>query len=403
MGSSSELLPGAGGSTLTLSLRRVRRQVAYAMTYEFEDVLAALTGADRVEIDGIERIEHSRRAYRLARLATGSSRAAWRLAPAAPMVTLTRDYDLFFAVFNHPHDLYVLAAIPDWRKRCRLAVCFIVEPMLATLPDYLLELLADFDHVFIGVRHPVDAIARISGRPCSYLPLAADVLRFAPPQAAPPRSWDVCNVGRRSAVTHAALLDLARDKQISYYFDTIASSGADQRQRTFLVQDPAEHRFMHAMLLQRSRYYLAYRARVNEEGYFAEHQEISGRFYEGIAAGAILLGAPPESEAFERQFDWSDAVVPLPYDSPNPRLVLAALDADPERIERIQRENIRQAALRHDWGHRIGVVFAGLGLPPTPAMHHRARKLAAIAELSQPARHAPATVASSANPVSTRQ
>jgi hypothetical protein len=40
------------------------------------------------------------------------------------------------------------------------------------------EQLAEFDHIFLGGCHCVDEVARISGRHCSYLPPAADVLRF---------------------------------------------------------------------------------------------------------------------------------------------------------------------------------------------------------------------------------
>ena len=48
------------------------------------------------------------------------------------------------------------------------------------LPEYLLELLSEFDHIFLGLRHCVDDVSRITGKPCSYLPLGTDVLRFAP-------------------------------------------------------------------------------------------------------------------------------------------------------------------------------------------------------------------------------
>ena len=129
--------------------------------------------------------------------------------------------------------------MPDWRRRCRYAACFLSELWLHRFPRYLLELLAPFDHVFLAVRHPVADLARLLGRPCSYLPLGADVLRFAPYPHAPERAINVCNIGRRSAVTHAALLQLAADRRFFYYYDTVAASGVDLRQRTFRVQDPA--------------------------------------------------------------------------------------------------------------------------------------------------------------------
>ncbi len=279
-----------GGPVLQLSMRRIHDLVAFCAPYEFEDVVAEVTGADRVEAENPDAIERVRRVYKLARFGTRSRRLARALTPALPAPRLTREYDLFFPVFNHPFELFALAAVPEWRARCRKAACFINELWAHELPGYLLELLAEFDHVFIGVRHPVEEVGRLVGRPCTYLPLAADVLRFAPDPGFPERAIDVCNIGRRSAVTHAALLVLARERRIFYYYDTVRASGERGKQMTFSVGNPAEHRLLLASILQRSKYYVANRARVNEPEMTEGKEEISGRFYEGAAAGAVLIG-----------------------------------------------------------------------------------------------------------------
>lgn len=385
------LVPGQGGSVLLLSLRRIADVVAFCLQYEFEDVVAEVTGADRIDAGEREILEQSRRAYKLARFATQSRRLAWACAPRPSTVKLDRDYELFFPVFNHAHELFALATIPDWRRRCRVAACFVNEVWAHALPGYLLELLAEFDHVFLGVRHGVDQVARIIGRPCSYLPLAADVLRFAPYPELPPRAIEVCNIGRRSAVTHQALLGRARVRPILYYYDTIAASGAFGKQRTFRVDDAAEHRLLLASLLKRSRYFFAHRGRVNEPEFTQGQDEISGRFYEGAAAGTVMLGEPPRTEEFQEQFDWSDAVIRIPFDAPDIDRVLDQLDQDPARLARIRRDNVANAALRHDWVHRLRSVFDTLGIPPTGAMLDRERRLqglAALARGAEPGREA---------------
>jgi len=370
---------GRGGDVLLLSMRRLADLVAFCLQYEFEDVIADVTGADRVEAGDRPALERSRRGYKLARFATGSKRLARRCAPRPATVRLERDYELFFPVFNHVHELYALASVPDWRRRCRVAACFVNELWAHLLPGYLLELLSEFDHVFLGVRHSVDEVARIVGRPCSYLPFAADVLRFAPLPGDAARAIDVCNIGRRSPATHDAFLRLAREGRIFYYFDTVAASGAGQKQRTFHVDSHAEHRLLLASLLKRSRYFIANRGRINEPEFTRGQDEISGRFYEGAAAGTIMLGEPPRTAEFERQFDWPGAVIPLPFDSPDVDRILAELDEDPARLARIRRENVANAALRHDWVHRIRTVFETLGLQPTEAMRTRERCLQALA------------------------
>jgi len=370
----SRLVGGGGGSVLQLSMRRIHDLVAFCLPYEFEDIVADVTGADRVEPENYQALEFARRVYKLARLATRSRRLAHALMPR-----LSRDYDLFFPVFNHAFELFSLLAVPDWRERCRVAACFISEIWTHEIPEYLLELLARFDHIFLGVRHPIETVARIAGRPCTYLPLGVDVLRFAPYPNQPPRAIDVCNIGRRSPVTHAALLRLARDRRIFYYYDTVRASGERGRQMTFSVGNASEHRLLLASLLQRSRYYVANRSRVNEPEIIEGKEEISSRYYEGVAAGAVLLGEPPQSDEFRRQFDWPDAVIRLPFDSPEAGEFLQSLDADPQRIARIRRENVHQAALRHDWVHRLHGVYETLGLRPTEAMLAREERLRSLA------------------------
>lgn len=372
------------GKVLLLSMRSIATLVAYCTVYEFEDVVAEVTGADRIDVSDERALELSRRSYKLLRFATRSAGLAGRMAVPPATVSLDRDYELFFPVFNHTHELYALRSIPDWRRRCRFAACFVSEVWAHLLPQYLLELLAQFDHVFVGMKHCVEDVARIVGRPCSYLPVAADVLQFSPWPQPPERALDVCNIGRRSAVTHAAFLELARARKIFYYYDTFAGgAGKDREQRTFRVHDHREHRLLLAQLLRRTKYYIANRSRVNQPGYTGANQEVSYRFYEGIAAGAILLGEPPETETFRELFDWPDAVIRVPFDCPEVGQVLADLERDPDRLSRMRAQNMIQAALRHDWVHRLGQVFDAFGLEKTEGMRERQRRLEAVAQSSR--------------------
>ncbi len=368
------------GKVLLLSQRRISDLVAFCLAYEFEDTLQALTGAERIDATDFASLEFSRRAYKLARLASGSPRLAAGLAPAPRgKVALNGDFELFFPIFSNAFELYSLATVPDWRRRCRKAACFITEVWTDQLPEYLLELLAEFDHVFTGLQHCVGDISRITGRPCSYLPLATDVLRFAPTSPDQPRPIEVCNIGRRSQVTHHALQADAARRDNFYYYDTVAASGTDLKQRTFRVDNAREHRLMLATILKRSRFFIANRSHVNNPEFTAGRDEISARFYEGIAAGTVMIGEAPRTAEFKRQFDWPDAVIHLPFDSPDVAEILANLNGDPERLAAISRENVRAAALRHDWLYRIRTAFDTLGLAPTEAMQARADQLGRIA------------------------
>src|SRR5690348_2350051 len=100
------LVPGSGGPVLQLSMRRVHDLVAFCAPYELEDVVASVTGADRVEIDDFEAIEWSRRLYKLGRKALRSRAVARALVPRLKVPPLQREYELFFPVFNHPFELF---------------------------------------------------------------------------------------------------------------------------------------------------------------------------------------------------------------------------------------------------------------------------------------------------------
>jgi Glycosyl transferases group 1 len=367
-------------NVLLLSQRRVADLAAFCLAYEFEDTFAAVTDAQRIDVTDFPALEFSRRAYKLARRAIRSPRLARQLSPPPrTKVVLERDFDLFFPVFSHTFELYSLATIPNWRQRCNKAACFISEVWSDMLPEYLLELLSGFDHIFIGHRHPVKDVARITGRPCTYLPLAVDVPRFAPLSCAQPRPIEVCNLGRRSPITHQALLDDAQRRHSFYYYDTVAASGADLKNRTFRVDNPYEHRLKLATLLKHSRYYIANRSYVNKPEFTAGRDEVSARFYEGAASGTVMIGEAPRTEEFKRQFDWPDAVIHVPFDSPDIDRILARLNSDPERLQAVRRNNVRHAAQRHDWLHRILAVFDTLGLAPTLKMQARAKRLEQIA------------------------
>jgi hypothetical protein len=379
--SPTQLVAGQGGDVLLLSMRKMATLVAYCAQYEFENVIADVTGADRVDVvDDNNALEWSRRLYRYTRAIRPRGGSPGKLPGFHQQVELKRDYELFFPVFNHPHELFALASVRDWRKHCRFAACYIGEMWLHTLPAYLLEMLSSFDHIFLGVINPVERAQQLLGRPCSYLPLATDVLEFAPPPGLAERPIDFCNIGSRSGVTHEALLQLARDRGFFYYYDTVAASGTDLKQTTFRVRDPREHRLLLASLMQRSRFAFAHRAFINNVKLSAGVHEISGRAYEAGAAGVVMLGEAPACEEFKQQFDWPDAVIPVPFDCPGIGRVLKELSMQPARLARIRQNNVHNCALRHDWVHRLRTVFETLQILPTERMLKREQALRTIAE-----------------------
>jgi hypothetical protein len=373
------------GRVLLFSMRRLADLVGYCAMYEFEDLTVDATDGDLVMPLDVARLEASRKLFKLARVLTGSTRLAdaVRMAPGA--LEVTRSHDLFFAVFNHPHELFALHALRGWRERARFAACYLCEAWTGQLPVYLLEMLRQFDHVFVGVLSSVDAVAAVCGRPCTYLPMGVDALAFCPYPNPPARGIDVCGIGRRSAVTHDALRKWAAESGRFYYYDTIQSRGAPganggfTRTMTFRVSDHREHRVLLANLLKRSRYFIANRAWADNPSITRGNDEIAARFYEGAAAGTVMVGEPPDSDDFRTQFPWHDAVVRMPFDAPGAADVLAALDADPARTGRMRRDAVVHALRMHDWVYRLRQVLDTAGAPPLGRVQAREARLQDLA------------------------
>ena len=373
-------------SVLLLSMREAARQVGYCALYEFEYVLQELCDVTVLAPRDLEVLHPSRRRYRLARLLGASPALAGSLPARQPEFRVDHDYDVFLAVFNHTHELFALKTVAaDYRKRCRTAICYLGEAWGHNLPAYLLELLRDFDHVFCGIKSACEGVARITGRPCGYVPMGIDAVTFCPYPDPPARSIDVCQLGRRSPVTHEALMDFARRSGRFYYYDTTRTPPAKRStsQLTFEVTDVMQHRMLLANLLKRSRYFVANRAYANLPAWTAGVHEIATRYYEGAAAGAVMVGEPPDSDEFRLQFDWPDAVVRLPFDAPEVAELVKRLDAEPARLAAIRRNSVVGALERHDWLHRWRAMLDAVGRPPTPSMLERGRRIAELAGLAR--------------------
>lgn len=376
--------------TLGLSVREIQTLVGYASLYEFEDTIQSISTTNllKLKLKDYEALETSRKVYKAAKKVSKSRQLSNLLSRpfnSNGRVYLQEDYTLFVPTFNNLFELYALKSVEGWRDRSRYAACYINEVWEEWLTGkdcgYLIELLQDFDHIFVGLYHCVESLSKLIGKPCTYLPIGVDALQFcSAPKQKITRNIDVCNIGRRSDITHAALLQMARQNDLFYFYDTIsATSGVVNaaKQITFNVKNPQEHRFLLSNLLKRSRYFIANRAFVNDPKRAAGNGEIPSRFFEGAAAGTVMIGDVPETDVFKEYFDWDDAVIQAPFDVPHIAEIIAELDAQPERINTIRRNNMINALLKHDWLHRLQVIYTTFDLPPSPGMVQRSAQIAA--------------------------
>lgn len=351
------------------SQRSLHGLVSRCPSYEFEDVLCEI---DQIDLLTLEPSPSYRLRQKLSnQLARHASIAS--LNPGIKKLCLENNYDLFLANCLLPTDLLSLNALKGWRQRCRTAVCWLSEIWVCELHKWKghLKILSQFDYVILNCSASVQPIQDKIRRPCFYMPPGVDAIQFCPYPVPPVRCIDVYNLGRRSLVTHQALLRMAEQKQIFYIYDTI---------NKLETSHPSQHRSLIANIAKRSRYFFANAGKIDLPSETQKQAEIGPRFFEGAAAGTIMLGEYPQNDAFKNNFDWPDAVIEVPFHSPDIAEVLAELDSQPDRLEKIRKYNVVQSLLRHDWVYRWRAILDIAGLEPRPALVTREQRLKKFAK-----------------------
>lgn len=367
---------------LLFSQRNVDQPVWHGAMYEFEDIIME---ADAVQLLAPERHDGSigtrlrRRLAAEARrhlgLPPGEDRGELRQ-PDSGAIRVEADYDLFFAVFHFAWQAAYLGQLKNWRRRCRKAVCFILEQWQTRIQGYerYFEMLADFDQIFVFGRWSIPDIRALCGRPVDYLPAGVDAKASCPYPNPPPRTIDFYSIGRRIPEMHEALLRLMGEERRTYVFDSVNVGAIPSI-------DYKEHRDQVKHLLERSRYFLVFRH--NDSPHFRARtggeEQIAVRFFEGIAGGAVLIGSVPDCEDYRTHFDWPDATIVIPADALEQ--TLRELEAQPERLALARRNNIINALRRHDWVYRWQTILDSVGLSKTPGMTRRMAELDHLANL----------------------
>jgi Glycosyl transferases group 1 len=356
--------------TLILSLRNIFGPTLNRCAhYEFEDLICEI---DSAELWAPELNPFGRRSSFATRVAY---HAPVILNPGLSRLPITGPYDLFFTICAFPHDLIMFNAIGDLKDICKTSICLLDELWIKEMTKnrHFLSILSKFDAVLLYQTQGVKKLSERIGRRCLYFPPAVDSILFCPYPDRPERSIDVYSIGRRSSMTHQKLLDMARRNDFFYLYDSIRGHQAINWK---------EHRALFANVAKRSRYFIVNPAKIDDPHETGQQSEFGYRYFDGAAAGAIMIGERPSNEIFAELFDWPDAVIRLPWDSSQIDDLIKELDWDPDRQEEIRRTNVVQALLRHDWVYRWETILEIAGLEPMQATlqrKDRLRKLAASA------------------------
>ena len=365
---------------LTWSLRNIQNFVYNSCLFEFEDIISEVDSAD---IFAPPQYNLFNRVINKAVASKPRLMKPLPLTSVNPYVKsekLQKDYDIYFVTLDFPWYVSSLNLLKGWRKQCEFAVCYIIEIWDEDLPKMtgFMDFFNQFDLICLGTHNALEKIQGMTDTPCMYLPPGIDTLKFYPNFSEKSRRpIDVCSLGRRSSVTHSALADKAAKEDFFYYHELTTGS-------VLRVEDHQAHRTLIANLLKNSRYYITNYAKANLPKLTASAHEIGYRFFEGAAAGNIMIGAPPKGDLFRQYFDWEDAVIPISFNEPNIGAILDEIDATPGYVERIRARNVMNSLLKHDWVYRWEQVLQKLGLPSSQGIENRKQRLTEMALALEP-------------------
>jgi len=376
-------LPSAGTSTQPRksricmpSGRNFKKKTFLCAHYEAQDVLREIDDVDLICLEPGPNYEF-KESWQRRLLYRDVSRKLIFQNPGLKRVQLTQEYDLFLALCQTHHDFLHINAIEGWKDRCKTSVCWIDEMWAALIPryQYWIHALKQFDHVFVGCKGTVDALSQAIGKPVHWLSGAVDALRFTPNVNLPPRAVDVYSIGRRSEGIHQRLYKRSKERAFFYLYDTFGGSLSE-------VMDYRQHRDLFSGVAKRSRYFTVAPGKVDAADETKGQIEIGHRYYEGAAAGAVMIGQAPKCGAFDEMFPWPDAVVHVNPDGSDVLEIIDQLDASPEHLAAIGQRNATEALLRHDWMYRWKQIFQVAGIEAAPAMAAREQRLQQLAAVT---------------------
>lgn len=353
------------------------RNAFRAGLYEAQDVLLECDAVDLIQLEARAGLAgRSKWLQRLAYHDVSGKIAA--LNPGLSPVRLSRDYDVFMFMCSWWTDLWYANAIQGWRDRCRTSVCWIDELWLRDVRALgrWLPALAKFDHVIVGTNGTAHGLGATLGRVCHDLPGGVDALQFSPAPRFPARVVDIYSIGRMLKPVDRSLSGYARDQGLFYVHDTLENFS------NCPTIDRRRHRELYANIAKRSRFFCV--APGKSDSPEATHGQVSFgyRYFEGSAAGAVLIGQAPDNEAYRTYFDWPHAVIGISADGSDAIEAISELCAQPEKLGEISRRNALAGLRRHDWVYRWKEVLRIAGLAPQEGMYARERRLAGLAEIA---------------------
>jgi hypothetical protein len=199
-----------------------------------------------------------------------------------------------------PGDLKKILNIPGWRNRFGVTGAWIIDSFWVDHIPKVLRLSNPFDYIFVTLQEDVEIWKRATGAKIVWLPWGSDALRLGSCSAH--RAWDITRVGRQPPEWEEDIVASREAKSLGInYRCRPASDGVNTLQNQRLMMD----------VYADTKYVLAFSNAANPEPYTHPiRQYLTGRWVDGLSAGSVLAGIPPQGDS-ARALLWSEATLDL--------------------------------------------------------------------------------------------
>ena len=319
--------------------RHIYRLVSYGAVIDFEDAVAAASDADIVPVP-----MYSRRAQ-LDGLLHGR--------PLTASTPPRADYDVCFLVAMAPYWVSSLRYIRNLRRIARKVVVYLFDSWMADLGALRAHrgVWAEVDEIFVSFPHVVLAYSEHLGRPVHYLPQAIDGRWFHPYRRE--RPLDVLSVGRRLPRVHEHILEIARRRDLFYYY---------QMHHRPLAINFRESRELLGRICQSAQVHVNWSVEHTSAARADEGEVVTARWFESAACGGVVVGRAPTTAEFGRLFPFDGFVYDLSPTASEPIVEDALNTALGDRLyddRRALGEHVRAA---HTWDVRWREIVEVAGI-----------------------------------------
>lgn len=318
--------------------RDAYRLVSYGMVVDFEDAVASASDVDLLPVP-----LYSRRAQ-VKGLLRGKP-------PRAANPPRSR-YDVCLLVAMSPDWLPSLRYVRNLRKVAERVIVYLFDSWLSELPSLRADrrVWSLIDDLVVSFTHTAQPYAEQLPCRVHYLPQAVDARWFHPYGGR--RPIDVLSLGRRLATVHRQLLEISRQRDLFYHYQTHVAPQATSFQ---------ENQELIGRLCQLARVHVSWSVDRTNPLRAGEGAAVTARWFESAASGAVVIGAAPGTDEFARLFPLSDFVLEL--DPETPATAEQVLDAALSDRHTDERHGLAEHVRRvHTWSVRWRQIVELCGL-----------------------------------------